>query len=533
MRILMVAEKEGTAIHRLCLQQAAASPWHAYKVITVHPKRPNEKQLNDFSEGMQWCDVIDFRYWKTAELLQELHDIKKPALLTHYNPYDINKSMWTRYKKNVVVNETQKKEINVPAVYIPLTVDLAYWNDTGYKEYKKEYDIIMVSNRIEGKKGVLPVAAVASQLGLKMALVGEISDPNYFQKIMDRAGANVDFYHKISDEELRDLYHKSRIHVSNSIDNYESGTLPMLEAMACGVPVITRKTGHVPELYNGRNLMVRKLEAESTEELKQMIAEVLENTELQKEMITAAKETIKLRTPAYAARQYSALYHELIQEKELVSVIIPTTAGPEKLAKTLAAVMSQTYGTMEIVISHDGEWDDILKCKLLIDELRNRVNHTLKFYQTTTYTVNDTGDVVKTYGLARARNKAIMEAEGNWLWFVDDRMLPEPQSLQAFYDRRRDNFWLYGIKDGVKKSFVENFSFCKRADLIKIGMFNEQITQYGGMTQDIRTRAERINKMVMEMVSEAEAKTQRGSGSRKKRYIHIANSKLQCYKLYG
>lgn len=527
----MIAEKEGTAIHRLCVQQAKAYPWHTYRIITVHPKRPNVQQLQAFEEGMKWADVLDFRYWKTAEMLQEMFAIKKPSILTHYNPYDINKSRWERYKINVVVNETQKKEINVPAEYIPLSLDIAYWNKPAGQVFRKKYDIIMVANRIEGKKGVLPVAKAAQEMGLKMALVGDVSDPDYYKKVMDTGV--VDFFHKISDDDLRDLYYESRIHVSNSIDNYESGTLPMLEAMACGTPVITRKTGHVPELYNGRNLMVRKLEAESTEELKLMIRELLDNEDIQKEMIEASRETIKLRTPEYTARKYSGLYHKLFQEKELVTAILPVMKMPEQLKDTLTAIMSQTYGPMEIIVVHDGDWLTSSACKEVIDQIRPETTHTIKFFQTTSYSMDADGNPYKTYGLARARNKAVLEAEGKWLWFVDDRLSPKPNSLQEFYNRRQENTWTYGVKDGHKKAFVENFSFCLRADLIRIGMFNEQITQYGGMTQDIRTRAERLNKIKIEMVETAQAISHRKSENRLKRYISIAKSKLQCYKLYG
>src|SRR5690606_35249118 len=116
------------------------------------------------------------------------------------------------------------------------------------------------------------------------------------------------------------------------------------------------------------------------------------------------------------------------------------------------------------------------------------------FLTSATYELNQKREWVKTYGLARARNQAIMEAEGKWLWFVDDRMLPEQDALELFYERRTHDLWLYGVKDGVEKSFVENFSFVHRHDLALIGSFNERITQYGGTTQEVRTRWERNGK---------------------------------------
>lgn len=525
----MVAEKEGTAIHRLAVQTAKYMPWHAVKIVCVHPKRPSPQQIQEFEQGLEWCDVVDFRYWKTAEMLQSMFAIKKPTVLTHYNPYDINKSLWQNYSQNVVVNETQRREIKAPAQYIPLPVDLNFWEVNRPDAVEKKYDIIMVANRIEGKKGILPVAEIAKEEGLKMALVGDISDPDYYEKVI--ATGAVEFFHRITDEELRELYQQSRMHICNSIDNYESGTLPILESMAIGVPVITRRIGHVPELFNGRNLIVRTSPPEEKEELRGYIRQILTNPEQVKEMVSTSRDTVKYRNYDLQARAFSRIYHKLVQPKELVTAIVPTIATPEKLAKVLAAIMTQSYGVMEIIVVDDSEQPAMNKD--LIEMLRSQSHFTLKFYTSATYAMDEKGEPYKTYGLARARNKAIVEAEGQWLWFVDDRMIPSADALEKFYERRKEKVWLWGIKDGVKKGFVENFSFVQREDLIRIGMFNEQLTQYGGMTQDIRTRWEKMNRNQVEMVGDATAVTERKSTSKWKRYSDIAKSKTLCYKLYG
>lgn len=528
MRILIVTDKKGSAIHRISEQKAKATPWHSFRIVDVHPKRPSADQLDAFEKALQWCDVIDFEYWKTGEKLHALYDIKKPSLLVHHNPYDINRSLWTEYKINVVMNHTQQREIKAESIHIPHPIDLDFWGAEELQAEKK-YDIIMVANRIEGKKGILPVAKVAKKLGLKMCLVGDISDPTYYEEVIDTGV--VEFFHKIPDEALRDLYHESKMHICNSVDNYESGTLPILEAMAAGTPVLTRKIGHVPETSNGRNMMIRPGQPEDLEEVEKYIKTMLE-LDTRKDMIQSARESIKYRNYDIYAREFSKLYHKLLQEKDLVTAIIPTTADPEELKPTLTAVMSQDYGPMEIIVVHDGQYEDVESCEQVIEQLRPETYHSIKFYQVTSW-ANENGEFKKTYGLARARNKAIVEAEGKWLWFVDDRMVPATNALTEFFNRKQDEVWLWGVKDSFKKSFVENFSFVKRDDVIKCGMFNEQITQYGGMTQDIRTRAERHHKMKLQMVESAEATTARKSGSKWKRNSDIAKSKTQCYKLYG
>ncbi|MBU1759384.1 MAG: glycosyltransferase, partial [Bacteroidetes bacterium] len=54
----------------------------------------------------------------------------------------------------------------------------------------------------------------------------------------------------------------------NSLFDFESGTLPILEAMACGVPVLTRNIGHVPDLFDGKNMVIREGEQNDVEDLK-------------------------------------------------------------------------------------------------------------------------------------------------------------------------------------------------------------------------------------------------------------------------
>lgn len=534
MRVLLVAEKEGTAIARLAIAQTKAAPWHSYRIVYVHPKRPSLEQLNTFEEALHWCDVIDFRYWRTAEVLRAHFDIRKPCMLTHYNPYDLNRQQWSEYNQNIVVNREQQSLMKHAAQLIPLPIDLDFW------EYKKfdhvpAHDIIMVANRIEAKKGILPVAKLAGQKGYSMLLVGSISDPAYMAEVEAAAGGRLTYQSGITDEQLRDRYYTSRVHICNSIDNFESGTMPILESMACGTPVITRRVGHVPDIFNGRNMVVRKSTVEDINELDAMITDVINDKTIADELSREGRASLRSRSLEIYGRQYSKLYHKLLQPENLVSVVIPTVAGPDDLVKTLAHVMAQTAEDMEIIVCDDSE--DPRMNAAMIDVLRASTKRTIKFYATATYvpaerTEDPPWPLFKTYGLARARNKAILEAEGEWIMLVDDRLHVAPDALAKFMEHAREGTWLWGVKDGSPKSFVENFSMVKRSDIIKIGGFNEQISQYGGMTQEVRTRAE-LNGLKLELVSDARATAAYKSRSKWSKHQAIAKSKAQCYKLYG
>lgn len=530
MKILMVADKPNTAIDRLCKYTIRTNPHHQFSLVYVHPKRPSAEQLDAFSNGKEWCDLVDFRYWKSAELVKSMFYLNRPALLTHYNPYDVDKSDWSDYKTNVVVNTEQLSKIRCKATLIGLPVDIFFWDylsDTEYKELFRSSEpksVIMVANRIEAKKGILPVATACRDLGIKFTLVGSPSDPAYLAQVLELD--NVSYFEAVSDDELKELYYKSTIHVCNSIDNFESGTMPVLESMSVGLPVLTRKVGHVQDIYNGVNMVIQKSDPTDVDEIKTQLKAMLEDVDWLIKLRQDAWQTIKNRNIEVYGRQYSKLYQDILSEKELISIIIPTADRPEVLLKTLAHIIATQSEKLEIIVVDDGE-EKCAQTEQVVDAARLNNKLTFKYFKSAQYQNSR-----KVYGIARARNIGIQEAEGDWLMFVDDRHAIEPEAINAFYERRSAGTWLWGIKDNFKKGFVENFSFIDRRSIIKIGMFNTLIGQYGGMTQDIRSRAE-LSQIKFEFVENAKASTLIKSSARHHSKIDIAKSKIQCYKLYG
>ena len=81
------------------------------------------------------------------------------------------------------------------------------------------------------------MAQACVNLGYKLLLIGRISDNNYIRDV--KAIGSVEFRENITDKEVKKGYHNCAVHLCNSIDNFESGTLPILESMACGTPVLT------------------------------------------------------------------------------------------------------------------------------------------------------------------------------------------------------------------------------------------------------------------------------------------------------
>ena len=87
------------------------------------------------------------------------------------------------------------------------------------------------------------------------------------------------FLGPVPEEDLPALYSGATLFVFPSL--YEGFGLPVLEAMACGAPVICSNTSSLPEVVEDAALMVNSLD---TEELATAMSRVLADETLRQEM---------------------------------------------------------------------------------------------------------------------------------------------------------------------------------------------------------------------------------------------------------
>lgn len=511
--ICIVVDKPQSALDIISRPIMKHNPHLNITICPVHPKRPNDKQLQVFEHFGKKADVIHFQYWRSAELIKNTYKwVKdKKTVLTHNNPYDLKEKEWNY--DTVCVNNSYQKSILKYAYKVPLPVDLDFYKFK--REYNKSKVVNMVAGRIESSKGILEVAKACKDLGYQFTLVGRISDGNYYNEIKK---VGVDFKEDIEDEELKQIYHESAIHVCNSKDGFESGTLPILEAMATGCPVLTRRVGHVPDLENGDNMVVREGEKEDIKDLKKELKALMEDRKKRLDMRGRAYKTVIGRDARRYARAYSVIYQQTYYGSAMASVIIPTFNRLENLINILRSLKNQTYKNFEVVVADDGT--NKFNCRSLTKEINEVVDYPIKYINTT-----DTDE----YHLAKARNMAVVESVGDTLIFIDDRFEPEKDAIAKFMNKITNKVWLYGDKGPAKKSFVENFSAVLRQDFINGGMFNERIEQYGGMSQEIRERYGRQG-FIFDFV-DVKAEVLSGSKSRYSRLEDIKESKFLLSKL--
>ena len=521
MKILIIVDKKGSAIDRLARAVQRNSPHQDIVIFPIHPKGNDVDVMIEVQKLMVWCDILDIHYWKSGQVLRNAFPNEfeaKPKVLFHMNPYDAESEENQYYNKVVVGNSEIHSRVPY-ATLIPYGIDLSFFKFQD--EYTEDKVVNMSVARIEGKKGVLEVAKACQELGYKFKLVGRVSKADYMQEVLKAGGDCIEFFEDVKDEKLREIYYQSAIHVCNSTDNFESGTLPILECMACGVPVLTRIVGHVPELYDGSNMVIRQNGPEDVEDIKKNLKEMMENRDWRIKLREKAWETIRNRDDRRMSLQINKLYYSLYKpEHPLVSVIIPTKDNPECLVECLMGALKQEYEKTEVIVCDSGN----TPIEEIIRSARKYSNFPIKYIH---FIHKDS------YTLAEARNRGIVEAEGEYIVFCDDRMKMEKGAVAAFVAYARPDAWLWGVKDDCIKSFVENFSFVARINLIKHGLLCERMQWYGGMTQEIRERYEKLGGVFFILVDEAKAYEIKRSKSKRHRRSDIIEAKFLDYKLYS
>ena len=512
-KVISVVEKEGTALDRLAKQVAPYHPFE-YVVVDVHPKRPSPEQLAAFEREVADADIIDFQYFRTAQMLLERYDLSHcKKVLTHNNPYSYKEDKWEWADANVGNNNEITKgleEQGSPNVHhIPITVDHTFWQYN--PDWKANNTVIMVANRIESKKGILPVAQAVANLNMHFILVGAISDPAYFHEVMQTG--YIEFHEKISDEALRDLYYKSGLHVCNSVDNFESGTMPILEAMMCGTPVLTRNIGHVPDLYNGDNLLLNEKHPDDVSYIEAMIRQAMVDTKKMETMRQTAWNTAKNFNAERRAFLYQRLYRRLATGTP-VSIVLPVCDKPEITRQTLEAIANQTYENIELIVVDDGE-----SIESIVWQFEETVSFPVVYLRTQG----------EGYNLAQARNLGIIQATGDIIVFCDQRMQMDNNAITHFVDNLVPRKWVFGNKGG-KTDFVENFSAIYRDDIVRAGMFNERVNLYGGMSQEVRVRT-RMQGIEHVYIEEAKATPIGKSSNRNRKREEILKMKNLLFRL--
>jgi len=115
----------------------------------------------------------------------------------------------------------------------------------------------------------------------------------------------------VPEEDLPALYSGASLFLFPSF--YEGFGIPILEAMACGVPVITSNVSSMPEVAGDAAILVNP---KSPEEIKEAIIKILGDEDLKKEMIQKGFKQIKKFSWEESAKKLVKAFEKVHGEKK-------------------------------------------------------------------------------------------------------------------------------------------------------------------------------------------------------------------------
>jgi glycosyltransferase involved in cell wall biosynthesis len=209
------------------------------------------------------------------------------------------------------------RDFNVPQAnmrLIPLGVDTRYFHPRPEKPRRKG-SIGAVASADSPMKGVATllraVAKLATERDVHLTVVSKPTPGGPTEQLVQELSLQerVRFVHGITDDELGELIATSEISVVPSL--YEGFSLPAVEHMACGTPLVASRTGALPEVVGDAAVQVPPGDAE---ELAAVLRRLHDSPEERERVGQAGYDRVMERyTWRVVAKRTVEAYHEAIE----------------------------------------------------------------------------------------------------------------------------------------------------------------------------------------------------------------------------
>jgi glycosyltransferase involved in cell wall biosynthesis len=167
-------------------------------------------------------------------------------------------------------------------------------------------------------KGLIPLLEALAKVRTErpdahLVVIGRLKDGSAIPAVLDRFELNgaVRFFSGVSDQAIVDLYAEAELAVVPSL--YEGFSLPAVEAMACGVPLIATTGGALPEVAGTDGVTALLVAPDDPGALAPAIARALGDSELRRRLGAAGRKRATERfTWPVTARDTAEQYRELL-----------------------------------------------------------------------------------------------------------------------------------------------------------------------------------------------------------------------------
>lgn len=222
----------------------------------------------------------------------------------------------SEFSKQEILDRLDFKEEQIKVIYHGINHDLFKM----YNDLKVDFELpkkfIFSVGSIEPRKNLIGLLRAYNLLPndikneYKLVLAGFKGWENSeIMSIIDENRENIIYLGFISDEELAKAYNLASCFVFASF--YEGFGLPVLEAMACGTPVVCSNSSSLPEVGGDA---VMYCNPNDIEDIKEKIELVLKDEILQQEMIVKGLERVKEFSWKKSAKEHIKVFQEVLQK---------------------------------------------------------------------------------------------------------------------------------------------------------------------------------------------------------------------------
>lgn len=260
----------------------------------------------------------------SKKLVLTIHDV---AFLTYPKSFSLLFRIYYRFivpinvkRAAVIITVSQSSKSEIEKYYtaaigkievIHLGVGCRYKVLPGVKKKKQ---ILYVGSMNERKNftGILKAFSLMNNSDYKLVMAGNFSSNFALDKNARKLLAvsvrnkNIQFITSVSDDELVRLYNESEVFVFPSF--YEGFGLPVLEAMACGTPVVCSNCFSLPEV--GKDAVIY-CNPNDIEDIKEKIELIINNKMLQTNMIHMGLARAKIFIWEKSADRHLELFDQL------------------------------------------------------------------------------------------------------------------------------------------------------------------------------------------------------------------------------
>ena len=180
-------------------------------------------------------------------------------------------------------------------------------------------------------KGLVPlleaVALLRRSRTVELLVVGQPREGGRVDRALERLGLRpvVRCVSGISDEELARRYAEAQVAVVPSL--YEGFSLPAIEAMACGVPVVTTTGGALPEVVGRHGETAMLVPPDDVEALARALGQLLDDPAARARLGAAGRARVLRRfTWRRCAEGTAACYRALLDGRALSTLEVPARA---------------------------------------------------------------------------------------------------------------------------------------------------------------------------------------------------------------